>query len=56
MSHVSATELVERLDEGDKNYAEVLSEDSMSVETRKIQSRRIRLVRYGTANACRPEV
>jgi mannose-6-phosphate isomerase-like protein (cupin superfamily) len=32
MSHVSTTELVERLDEGDRNYAEVLSEDSMSVE------------------------
>lgn len=32
MSHVSTTELVEQLKQGDKHYAEVLSEDSVSVE------------------------
>jgi mannose-1-phosphate guanylyltransferase len=32
MSHVSTTELVEQLKQGDKHYAEVLSEESMSVE------------------------
>ena len=32
MSHVSTTELVEQLGEGDESYLEVLSEESMSVE------------------------
>lgn len=32
MSHVSTTELVKQLRQGDTNYLEVLSEESMSVE------------------------
>lgn len=32
MNHVSTAELVTRLDEEDRNYLEVLSEESMSVE------------------------
>jgi mannose-1-phosphate guanylyltransferase len=32
MSHVSTTELVEQLEQGEKNYLEVLSEDSVQVE------------------------
>ena len=32
MSHVSTTELAEQLERGEKDYLEVLSEDSMQVE------------------------
>jgi len=32
MTHVSTTELAERLDQDDKSYVEVLSEESISVE------------------------
>ncbi len=32
MSHVSTSELARQLEQGDKNYAEVLSEESMRVE------------------------
>lgn len=32
MSHVSTSDLLERLEQGDANYLEVLTEDSLSVE------------------------
>jgi mannose-1-phosphate guanylyltransferase len=32
MSHISTTEIIDELEQEDTNYAEVLSEDSLSVE------------------------